>query len=228
MTNIPTGLPTLSHGSHSPNDGRACVMEMVALLAGEKWTDSPSCTHPVLAAMARNVNDRLPDSERHRLVPLIGRLFGTAPTGTGHEQKVLSVRLAVWSAREVLPLVRESDREVCRKAIEAAEAWADGTGTAYAAKAAAYAAYAAARSAYAAYAAVESAANAANAAYAAAYAAYAAEKSAANAAANAAESDALVPVLTGLIDEYDRLTGRTDTREVTDAELADLACRVAG
>ena len=95
----PDGLPTLASGKHDPDDGEACVMEYVALLAGEAWTDSPACTHPVLAEAARSVNDRMHDDERHLLVPLIGRLFGTAESGTEHERRVLSVRLACWCAR---------------------------------------------------------------------------------------------------------------------------------
>ena len=98
----PDGLPTLASGKHNPDDGEACVMEYVALLAGETWTDSPACTHPVLAAAARSVNDQMDDGERHLLVPLIGRLFGTAESGTEYERRVLSVRLACWCARSVL------------------------------------------------------------------------------------------------------------------------------
>jgi len=108
MSNIPEGVPTLSAGAHSPSEGKACVMEYVALLAGESWTDAPTCTHPALARAAQVVNDRLPDSERHRLVPLIGRLFGTAEAGTDLERRVLSVRLAAWCARRALPFVRST------------------------------------------------------------------------------------------------------------------------
>lgn len=212
----PDGLPVLSAGAHSGPQEGACVMELVSYIAGEAWSDSPACTHPVLAATARRVNDSLPDSERHRLVPLIGRLFGTAPTGTDHEQQVLSVQLAVWSGRQVLHLTREEDRAACATALDVAEAWTRGEATkeecayaAYAANAASNAAYdtasAASNAAYAAYAATA----ASNAAYAASNAAY---------AANAGR----VAMLTGLIDEYDRLTGRTEHRPVTASDYAAL------
>ena len=75
--NIPNALPTLSAGSHTPGGGKACVMEYVSLLAGEKWSDSPTCTYRPLAYAAQVVNDRLSDDDRHLLVPLIGRLFGS-------------------------------------------------------------------------------------------------------------------------------------------------------
>jgi hypothetical protein len=75
--NIPGTLPTLSAGAHLPDEGKACVMEYVSLLAGEQWSDTPACTYYPLAQAAQAVNDRLTDDERHLLVPLIGRLFGT-------------------------------------------------------------------------------------------------------------------------------------------------------
>ena len=75
---IPNALPTLSAGAHKLGEGKACVMEYVSLLAGEKWSDSPTCTYRPLAMAAQVVNDRLSGDDRHLLVPLIGRLFGTA------------------------------------------------------------------------------------------------------------------------------------------------------
>ncbi len=202
----PDGMPTLSKGAHSPGDGQACVMEYVALLAGEEWSDRPSCTHPVLAEMARCVNDRLPDSERHRLVPLIGRLFGTGEGDFDHEAHVLRVRLAAWCAREVLDLVRPEDREVAERAVMAAEGWCDGLVTANAAYAA-------------------KAANAAHT-YAAAYAAQAANAAHTYAANAYAYADRMVGLLTGLIDEYDRLTGRVEHRIVIGDDLATLTAAV--
>jgi hypothetical protein len=76
--NIPEALPTLAAGKHSPGSGQACVMEYVSILAGEQFSDHPSCTDPLLAAAARSVNDYMSDAGRHKLVPLIGRLFGTS------------------------------------------------------------------------------------------------------------------------------------------------------
>lgn len=80
--NFPESLPTLANGKHSEGSGQACVMEYVSILAGEQFSDHPSCTDPVLAAAARAVNDWMTDDGRHMLVPLIGRLFGTATRGS--------------------------------------------------------------------------------------------------------------------------------------------------
>ena len=67
MANTPNLMPVLSTGRHrNPRKG-ACFMEMASYLAGERWSDHPSCTHPLLAAVAREVNDHLSDRARHRI-----------------------------------------------------------------------------------------------------------------------------------------------------------------
>ena len=54
---LPDLVPILSRGKHrSPRKG-ACFMEMASYLAGERWSDHPRCTHPLLASVARLVND---------------------------------------------------------------------------------------------------------------------------------------------------------------------------
>lgn len=74
----PEHLPILSRGAHNdPADG-ACLMEYVSLLAGEQFSDRPSCTHPLLAQIARLVNDTSPDKMRHDLAPLAPGLIGTS------------------------------------------------------------------------------------------------------------------------------------------------------
>lgn len=73
---LPDGLPVLSAGAHrSPRDG-GCVMEWTSLLAGERWSDRPRCTHPLLAWLARGVNDAVGDGTRQRLAPLAATLVG--------------------------------------------------------------------------------------------------------------------------------------------------------
>lgn len=229
MSELPNGLPTLSAGFHRPGEGKACVMEYVSLLAGEEWTDTPACTNLVLARAAQAVNDGLRDDERHLLVPLIGRLFGT-------DAPVDNRLLVLWCARSVEHLSETakacnditarfilgdaSAEELRTNAADAADA-----SYAYAAACAPDAAYAAAGAASAA-----DAACAPDAAYdSAAAAAYAAAAAAADAAyaVKSADADSKVTWLSGLIDEYDRLAGRTETVDVTDADLARLAAAVS-
>ena len=73
---VPDGVPVLSRGRHrSPRRG-ACFMEFASFLAGERWSDHPSCTHPLLGQLARQVNDLIGDAGRQDLVPLIPLVVG--------------------------------------------------------------------------------------------------------------------------------------------------------
>jgi hypothetical protein len=87
----PDAMPVLSRGKHrSPKKG-ACFMELASFLAGEAWSDHPGCTHPLLASMARDVNDHVDDFARSRLVPLIPEVIGL----NGEDPRV-----DAWIARE--------------------------------------------------------------------------------------------------------------------------------
>ena len=116
--NAPDSLPTLSAGSHDSDHGEACVMEYVSLLAGEEWSDRPECTHTMLAHEARTTNDLLRDSDRARLVPLIGRLFGTT-----EDSPELRTRLRIAQARQVAALLEPGSRSHVSHAVEQAESW---------------------------------------------------------------------------------------------------------
>jgi hypothetical protein len=107
-TRTPDFMPTLSPGRHrSPRKG-ACFMEMASYLAGEKWSDHPQCTHPLVGAMAREINDRVGDSARQDLVPLIPSVVGLVSD---------DVRVDAWIAREAaltaLPIVSMSSQRAC-------------------------------------------------------------------------------------------------------------------
>lgn len=115
---VPHTLPSLSAGSHDAEHGEACVMEYVSLLAGEQWSDRPECTHPMLAHEARTTNDLLRDSDRARLVPLIGRLFGTT-----EDSPELRARLRIAQARQVITLIEPVSRGRALRAVEQAESW---------------------------------------------------------------------------------------------------------
>ena len=70
---------TLKAGNSKENDRAMCVMEAVSYVAGEPWSDHPSCACPVITAFMVSWNDSLPnDDDRKRLLkPLIPHLIGT-------------------------------------------------------------------------------------------------------------------------------------------------------
>ena len=71
---------TLASGGHDSFEEGVCVMEAVAWVAGEPFSDHPECASPVIAAFMRRWNDDLDDEGRQMLKPLIPRLVGTAAT----------------------------------------------------------------------------------------------------------------------------------------------------
>lgn len=67
---------TLAAGAHlDPADG-ACLMELVSAVAGGPWSDEPACTHPLVAHVARLVNDHVSDEARQRLHVFVPQLAG--------------------------------------------------------------------------------------------------------------------------------------------------------
>jgi hypothetical protein len=103
----PDLFPILSPGKHrNPRTG-ACFMELASLLAGERWSDHPACTHPLLAALARQVNDHTSDAGRQRLVDLIPSVIGL----TGADLHI-DARIALGSATMALPVVAAGRQRV--------------------------------------------------------------------------------------------------------------------
>jgi hypothetical protein len=80
MNTTPPSPPRLALGTHLTPDQGACLMEWVSTLAGEPWSDAPATTHPLLAHLARLVNDAMTQSGRQRLVPLGPRLANLTST----------------------------------------------------------------------------------------------------------------------------------------------------
>lgn len=77
---VPDLVPVLSRGKHRTPRRGACFMEYASYLAGERWSDHPRCTHPLVAVVARLVNDSTTDEHRQRLVPLIPSVIGLTST----------------------------------------------------------------------------------------------------------------------------------------------------
>src|SRR6478735_9580425 len=87
---IPDGLPVLARGKHRTPRSGACFMEMASVLAGEKWSDQPQCTHPLLAGLARLVNDSISDAGRRGLVEHIPSVVGVRGGGLGWEVSLVA------------------------------------------------------------------------------------------------------------------------------------------
>jgi hypothetical protein len=102
---VPDGMPVLSRGRHRTPRRGACFMEFASLLAGERWSDHPSCTHPLLGQLARQVNDHISDGGRQRLTPLIPSVVGRR----GEDRTWLTLSVAV-AASTILDVPEATQR----------------------------------------------------------------------------------------------------------------------
>jgi hypothetical protein len=112
----PESMPVLSRGKHRNPRRGACFMEMASFLGGERWSDHPACTHPLLAETARLVNDSVSDEFRARLVPLIPSVIGL----TGDDTQ-LDVAIALRATTAALPIAAESRQRVLATALLSCE-----------------------------------------------------------------------------------------------------------
>lgn len=94
---------TLGSGSHRDLEHGACVMEAVAYVAGEPWTDHPACASPVITAFLLNWNDSLrSNDERDRLIkPLVPLVVGTRTTKADETRRAWMA--TDWLVREQAP-----------------------------------------------------------------------------------------------------------------------------
>ena len=112
----PELIPVLARGKHrSPRSG-ACFMELASYLAGERWSDHPACTHPLLATVARSVNDHTSDAGRPRLAALIPSVIGLAG-----DDPHIDARIALHSARTALPVAAADRQRVMAVAVLSCE-----------------------------------------------------------------------------------------------------------
>ena len=115
-TPSPELMPVLSRGKHrSPRRG-ACFMELASYLAGEPWSDHPACTHPLLAGLARAVNDYTTDAGRSRLAGLIPSVIGL-----NSDDPRIHGRIALRSAIVALPVVSAERQRIMAVSILACE-----------------------------------------------------------------------------------------------------------
>lgn len=109
-------VPVLSRGKHrNPRKG-ACFMEYASYLAGERWSDHPACTHSLLAALGRLVNDFTSDAGRPRLVELVPSVIGL-----NSDDVRVDATIALRAARTALPVVAAERQRVMAVSVLTAE-----------------------------------------------------------------------------------------------------------
>jgi hypothetical protein len=70
----------LSRGKHSSPAQGVCVMELASMLAGESFSDRPSCVDPVIGGLLRAYNDSVDGERRQDLYRLAAEVVGSAST----------------------------------------------------------------------------------------------------------------------------------------------------
>lgn len=113
-------LPMLGRGKHRNPKKGACFMELASFLAGERWSDHPSCTHPLVAMLARAVNDLTSDHARPQLAPLIPAVIGLTS-----DDPRWDVRIALRAARTALPIAPADRQQTLAVAVYGAERMLD-------------------------------------------------------------------------------------------------------
>src|SRR3954463_14395763 len=112
---FPDSLPLLSRGKHRRPRSGACAMEYASYLAGERWSDHPGCTHPLLAGLARLVNDHTSDGARARLAQLVPSVIGLVS-----DDPHVDVEIALRSATTALPVAGAERQRVLAVSVLAA------------------------------------------------------------------------------------------------------------
>ncbi len=123
-SSVPELVPVLSPGKHrNPRKG-ACFMEFASYLAGEKWSDQPACTHPLLAGLARLVNDNVTDDTRVTMVELVPRVVGLNSTDSR-----LHAAICIRAASIALPLSPRAHQRALAVGLLACERYLEETET---------------------------------------------------------------------------------------------------
>lgn len=126
MSSHPEQLPHLRAGWHLGPDDGTCLMEHVSQVAGLKFTDTPRCTDPLLAALAQLVNDAVSDRGRPQLLSFARQLASRPRAGTGSAPAI--VLAVLGPALERRPARRDLQRHQARARRRAAAASRSGGG----------------------------------------------------------------------------------------------------
>jgi len=91
-------------------------MELVSYLAGARWSDHPACTHPLLASLARLVNDHTSDAGRGELTGLVPSVIGLTS-----DNPHVNVRIALRAATAARPIAAADRQRVLAVSVLSAE-----------------------------------------------------------------------------------------------------------
>lgn len=103
MTMITVTFPdAISGGAHASPESGACIMEMVALFAGEPFSDRPACACPFITDLAMYMNDVMPnDTTRTRVLgPLVSLIAGSRASDAVKYQRAAYAH--AWVVRALL------------------------------------------------------------------------------------------------------------------------------
>jgi hypothetical protein len=101
MTALDLETLELKSGSHDSAERGMCVMEAVAYIANEPFTDHPACACPVISVFLRSYNDSVSNDVRQTLKPFIPRLIGTNSGPAVEERR--SLIATDWLVRTYAP-----------------------------------------------------------------------------------------------------------------------------
>ncbi|PVZ09929.1 hypothetical protein [Actinomycetospora cinnamomea] len=116
MAPVPSEPVRLDPGNHEDAGAGRCLMEHVSVLAGEPFRAWPRCTHPAVAALATQVNDRCSTDGRRALLRRAEAL-----TLADSDDPALTWRLVAVAAGTVLAL-RPGDPVATRRLARARRA----------------------------------------------------------------------------------------------------------
>jgi hypothetical protein len=77
----------LESGGHAASLNQFSVLEAVAFIAGEPWSDHPQCASPIVGAFLRSWNDSSGDVQRQELKRYIPRLVNSRGTNKQEEER---------------------------------------------------------------------------------------------------------------------------------------------
>src|SRR4051794_10989619 len=97
----------LARGRHrSPGHG-VCVAELTSMIAGERFSDHPSCACPAVTAFLRAYNDRVDDDRRQDLYVIASELVGSRRAEAFTNERADRLLALAWRHRERIgPLTR--------------------------------------------------------------------------------------------------------------------------